>query len=81
MHSMLHVCLSVGADTAVETEPANKLGPRLRIGDDRDALDLSLPFNAAASLRFLTRLASAVAEITAAISEHGTAYDPAPIPR
>ena len=79
--TLLHVSLIVSADTAVETDPACKLGPRIRIGDGPEAIALSLPFDAANSLAFLDRLAATVTELATAITEHGTAYTPAPIPR
>jgi len=74
MSSQLHVCLRPSADTAIETDAASKLGPHLRIGDDRDSIDLWLPFGTDKALTFCRRLSEALVELTLTLAEHSTAY-------
>jgi hypothetical protein len=68
--------LLVDSTTVIETDAAAKAGPRLRIGDGRDAVVISLPLGADAAITFCVRLERAVAGLAAAVTEHGTAYPP-----
>ena len=74
MSTRLHVTLSVSATTTLETEPLGRTGPRLRIGDGQDAVDIYLPFTVTGATAFLRNLAETIADLNAAITEHGTAY-------
>lgn len=78
MKSLLHVGLMVGAETAIEADAACLLGPRLRIGDDTNQIDITLPLGVADALAFLRRLADAAHDLGSAITENGTALSAPP---
>jgi len=72
MKSLLHVGLMVDAESAIEPVATSLLGPRLRIGDGTNQIDITLPFGPADAERFLRRLSDAALHLGRQITESGT---------